>query len=1148
MTPASTVHGDPSGSTKPSLDESYPFWSVVIAEENLGSSLLRDNTVAGIEVPHAKVVAANSDFVFLAGRGGTLRLLGRARAILIALPDKFPGPLLFKFENFQPLETSVPAPRDWITEKGPALPGHIGEIKGEFRRMVEQDVAEAASLITHARGRRLEANDEPESSDRTAPQLSDLLSQPLSPRTREIFDAAERLAAREGDWAVLTSAHLLDGLLEMGNGAWKQSKDSSKHAVVNLVRMIDRMNPEFLRRRLAGEKSATPGPNFGRRIAPDTRAIFDLAKDLSVRTGHSDGRVSVRHLVVAVFALVSHNGRETAAQQILREADLRPSELQEEFVTSLANSGPTEERAGWRQILGPTTDRKTKSPDQPAVPTDPLRAWLPSFNADLSSGEDKLGIATDVAAMASLIVSNSLQPPLSIGLFGNWGSGKSFFMEKLRDRIRALSRSAEADDRRVYWPNVVTVEFNAWHYVDANLWASLVAHLFAVLRAWGKPEEGVTEEVLRQKNAALNQLKVATEAREAAQKRLGDAERALEQATHKHDEAVGSVRLNNHVLSLQLARDLWAELKANKNLTPLLTKAAASLHQSHLVATESVESVEELYQKIEEISETGGRLRATGWTMLHGGGGRGQALAWLIGGAAAALLLGIKGHWWSIDFGPAAALVTQATAIVIGVAQWVTRSAQHVSKLIEPLDTVRRQIEAAFKAVRDERDQLVSKFKKEVEASMVQVTTSAQAVTTAEQALAAAKAAVQDATTARMIGRFIEGRAASDDYRKHLGIVSTIREDFDRLSKLITAHNQLLLKPSADAIVDGASDLGINRIVLFVDDLDRCPPARVVEVLQAIHLLLAFPLFVVVVGVDSRWVEHSLAVRHPELLKHGRAQNGQGGAKKTAAKNGDASEGPATPSDYLEKIFQIPYRVRRMDESGCRDLIDALVASDREIAQQAPANNAGTPLPGAQSPAQPPPNLPISAVTGAASNVPANVQAPQLTPNQVPPPPKPAQTPIPKITIESLRLTEPEILMMRWLAPWIGRSPRATKRFVNIYRLIKAAVPPSEQRKFIAGGFRAPMVLLATATKGPELTRQFLAGSAAPGGWVLIDLLEKLLSEQFPDGLPEEAREAQEKFAEVSKPWPEPEPDVIRVWQRRVAQFSFEEYRKNETT
>lgn len=1124
----------------------HSFWSVWLPEEKLLGSVIGNDLLASLESRDGNHFAGESVFVFVAGRG-PLQLLAIAKGSLVTWRlNEASGRLVFKFTNFQVPAASIPVSDGWMSEKGPALAGSLGETKCEFRRMAEADVAEATSLIARSRGRQLEPNDEPESSDRSAPRLSDLLSRPLSPRTREIFDAAERFAQRDGGWAALTSAHLLDGLLEMGSGDWKQSTDSTKHAVVNVVRMIERLNPEFLRRRLSGEKKPAAGPNFGRRVAPDTNAIFDFAKELSVRTGYSDGRISVRHLVVAVFALVSHNDRETHAQQILREAGLRPSEVQEEFVTSLANSGPESERKSWREMLHVAAGSKpAKTPDATPSPPDPLRSWLPSFNADLSSGDDKLGISADVAAMASLIVSNSLQPPLSIGLFGNWGSGKSFFMEKLRDRIRALSRSQDADDRRVYWPNVVTVEFNAWHYVDANLWASLVAHLFAELRAWGKPEEGVTAEVLRQKNAALNQLKVATEAREAAQKRLGDAERALEQATNKHDAAVSAVRLNNRVLSLQLARDLWSELKQDETLAKPLADAARSLHQSHLVAADSVESVEELYHQLKELSETGGRLRATGWAMLHGRG-RGTALTWLIGGLAVALLLGIKGHWWSFDFGPAAALLTQASAIVIGVAQWVTKSARHVSKLVEPLDDVRRKIERAFKTVSDERDQLVSKFKKEVEASMVQVTTAAQAVTAAEQTLESAKAAVQDATTARMISRFIEVRATSDDYRKHLGIVSTIREDFDRLSKLITAHNEVLLKPSADAVVDGASDLGINRIVLFVDDLDRCPPARVVEVLQAIHLLLAFPLFVVVVGVDSRWVEHSLAVRHPELLKRPRAAKTNGIVKKSVETNGDSQTTPATPSDYLEKIFQIPYRVRRLDESGARSLIDALVVSDRENlpssttgrATSEGLQQAASPTPSPQEP-KPSTTTPAAATTPNAANVSA---APTPTQRVATPLPKSVAPPPPKILVESLRLTEPEILMMRWLAPWIGRSPRATKRFVNIYRLIKAAVPSAEQRRFIEGGFRIPMVLLAAATRGADVTERFLTESKEPAGWVLTDLVEKLLREQFPEGLPEDAKEAQAKFAHVNQHWPEVEPaDDIRRWHRRIAQFSFGE-------
>ena len=47
----------------------------------------------------------------------------------------------------------------------------------------------------------------------------------------------------------------------------------------------------------------------------------------------------------------------------------------------------------------------------------------------------------------------------------------------------------------------------------------------------------------------------------------------------------------------------------------------------------------------------------------------------------------------------------------------------------------------------------------------------------------------------------------------------------------------------------------LERIILYIDDLDRCPEERVVEVLEAVNLLMAFPLFIVIVGVDPRWVK-----------------------------------------------------------------------------------------------------------------------------------------------------------------------------------------------------------------------------------------------------------------------------------------------------
>src|SRR5262245_42386878 len=105
----------------------------------------------------------------------------------------------------------------------------------------------------------------------------------------------------------------------------------------------------------------------------------------------------------------------------------------------------------------------------------------------------------------------------------------------------------------------------------------------------------------------------------------------------------------------------------------------------------------------------------------------------------------------------------------------------------------------------------------------------------------------------------------------------------------------------------------IERIILYIDDLDRCPEKIVVQVLQAVHLLLAFPISIVVVGVDSRWLLHSLQ-QHSIAFRENKANGSQ-----PAEEN---KHWRSTPLNYLEKIFQIPFTLRPMKKLGFEGLID----------------------------------------------------------------------------------------------------------------------------------------------------------------------------------------------------------------------------------
>src|SRR5207253_1280509 len=104
--------------------------------------------------------------------------------------------------------------------------------------------------------------------------------------------------------------------------------------------------------------------------------------------------------------------------------------------------------------------------------------------------------------------------------------------------------------------------------------------------------------------------------------------------------------------------------------------------------------------------------------------------------------------------------------------------------------------------------------------------------------------------------------------------------------------------------------------VLYIDDLDRCRPDRVIQVLEAVHLLLAFPLFAVVVAVDPRWLRRSLLKHYPNLI-------GPDPVKRQNQRK-DGAQRLATPQDYLEKIFQVPFHLQSLGKEGYFQLTSKL--------------------------------------------------------------------------------------------------------------------------------------------------------------------------------------------------------------------------------
>jgi WD40 repeat protein len=192
-----------------------------------------------------------------------------------------------------------------------------------------------------------------------------------------------------------------------------------------------------------------------------------------------------------------------------------------------------------------------------------------------------------------------------------------------------------------------------------------------------------------------------------------------------------------------------------------------------------------------------------------------------------------------------------------------------------------------------------------------------------QQEIAALDAQIDALKEADSIQAFAIKRLADDEYHRQEGLLSLLRRDLEELSRR--------LAPSGvGSSMSGAPVPDMERIILYIDDLDRCPADRVVQVLQAIHLLLAFPLFVVIVGVDSRWLLRSLRAHYREVL--GAADGRAEGDEKSVDEHW-----AATPQNYLEKIFQISLCLRPMSSTGYEGLVAADIGRVLEDGVNIPA-------------------------------------------------------------------------------------------------------------------------------------------------------------------------------------------------------------------
>jgi hypothetical protein len=482
-------------------------------------------------------------------------------------------------------------------------------------------------------------------------------------------------------------------------------------------------------------------------------------------------------------------------------------------------------------------------------------------------GPDVLGVAADARALARLMCLEGAAP-LAIAVLGGWGSGKSTFMERLDREVRKTVRATVRKIEKVENPleariveRVVQIRFNAWQFVDANLWASLTAEFFAQLRAGGWEGQtdasyaGLVERVTRHVHNLNADLEVKRKFASDSALKAAEARMSLDQAKTEAREA------GQRVLEQSALDELRAFYDSQRSNLSALGLAVAG--------DDTTESVDAIIAALNATRSITGQIKLILSMLLKDQRRLWTTLAIACGLIVAGLLIFRFGRFSQMVavlswIGAVGALST-GVAPALRFVTSVTKRGAEIARRVEEAD---RRATAKL---------LGSEIKlKDAEKQSRRLEADAD---DASKRLALYVDPLSPTNPPRLLRYVMEDDPDIRELESQLGLIGRTRRLFQAVDAIAQKERNKAPSERDKAVPD--------RVILYIDDLDRCSEEQVYNVLQAIHLLLAFELFVVVVGVDITRVQAALA-------------------KAAAGLNPTAEPGNLT-AQYLDKIFQVAF-------------------------------------------------------------------------------------------------------------------------------------------------------------------------------------------------------------------------------------------------
>jgi tetratricopeptide (TPR) repeat protein len=177
--------------------------------------------------------------------------------------------------------------------------------------------------------------------------------------------------------------------------------------------------------------------------------------------------------------------------------------------------------------------------------------------------------------------------------------------------------------------------------------------------------------------------------------------------------------------------------------------------------------------------------------------------------------------------------------------------------------------------------------------------------------------------TAATIGRVVRSLVAGMSVK--VGVSGAVEASFDA-NRSLQEHQRLRDEEATQrvprsfyhasfralerAFRDFAGGKDRRRIVVFVDDLDRCLPQNALQVMESMKLFFDLEGFVFVVGLDDDVIEYAVEAKYDD----GASSPPREGVRRISGR------------EYIKKVFQLPYRLAPVSGSQLGEFLHS--ASD----------------------------------------------------------------------------------------------------------------------------------------------------------------------------------------------------------------------------